>query len=201
MRINWETPVDELYHGENVAYIDLDADEIVHFKYIKREKLPNGKYRYYYDQSELERYKNEADQAQKDYQKANMKVANARVNKKTADYKLDRAYEKRRSARTTNEIVDAGNARNKAYKGVQAAERALNIAENNRKTARILADDAKKAYNKKKIISFPARTIAKGAVKVANLFSGANKKPKKKSKKKSGSKVTYSSTSSLMYVK
>ena len=29
--------------------IELADDELMHWKYIKRVKLPNGKYRYYYD--------------------------------------------------------------------------------------------------------------------------------------------------------
>lgn len=32
-----------------IKYIDLNPSELMHWKYIKREKLPNGKYRYYYD--------------------------------------------------------------------------------------------------------------------------------------------------------
>jgi len=38
-----------------MKYIDLDPDVLVHWKYIKRVKLSNGKYRYYYDESELDR--------------------------------------------------------------------------------------------------------------------------------------------------
>ena len=52
MRINLDTPISELYHEDNIAYIDLDEGELMHWKYIKREKLPNGKWRYYYDESE-----------------------------------------------------------------------------------------------------------------------------------------------------
>jgi hypothetical protein len=35
-------------HRYNIAYIDLDEDEIMHWKYIKKEKV-GGKWRYYYD--------------------------------------------------------------------------------------------------------------------------------------------------------
>ena len=46
-------PIQELAHGRNIRYIDLDEDEMMHWKYIKRVKLSNGKYRYYYDESVL----------------------------------------------------------------------------------------------------------------------------------------------------
>lgn len=55
-KLSWDTPIDELYHSDNdpeLGYIDLDEDELVHWKYIKREKLPNGKWRYYYDKEQM----------------------------------------------------------------------------------------------------------------------------------------------------
>lgn len=54
---------DKLFHGRNIRYIDLDPDELIHWKYIKRMKLSNGKYRYYYDESELKIAKGKADAA------------------------------------------------------------------------------------------------------------------------------------------
>lgn len=47
MRINWDTPVDDLKNHDGISYIELDDDEICHWKYIKREKI-KGKWRYYY---------------------------------------------------------------------------------------------------------------------------------------------------------
>lgn len=56
MRITWDTPISELMHSDdNTAYIDLDEGELMHWKYIKREKLPNGKWRYYYDKDALKK--------------------------------------------------------------------------------------------------------------------------------------------------
>lgn len=53
-RISWDTSLSELMHSdENLAYIDLDEGELMHWKYIKREKQPNGKWRYYYDKEEM----------------------------------------------------------------------------------------------------------------------------------------------------
>ena len=53
MRIEWDTPVDILMHSATIDYVDLDEDEIMHWKYIKKEKRPNGKWRYYYDTDQL----------------------------------------------------------------------------------------------------------------------------------------------------
>lgn len=53
-RLCWDTPLTELQHSE-LAYIDLDEGELMHWKYIKREKLPNGKWRYFYDKDELKK--------------------------------------------------------------------------------------------------------------------------------------------------
>ena len=43
----------ELRHGRVIGYIDLDEGELMHWKYIKKKKLPNGKWRYYYDVAQL----------------------------------------------------------------------------------------------------------------------------------------------------
>ena len=50
MRVTMDTPISELMHSdtpdiENIYYIDLDEDELMHWKYIKKERLPNGKCR------------------------------------------------------------------------------------------------------------------------------------------------------------
>ena len=56
MRITWDTPVSELMHSEDdgIRYIDLDEGELMHWKYIKREKV-NGKWRYYYKDTEYDK--------------------------------------------------------------------------------------------------------------------------------------------------
>lgn len=38
----------ELMHSRSIRYIDLDEDEMMHWKYIYKKKV-NGKWRYYYD--------------------------------------------------------------------------------------------------------------------------------------------------------
>ena len=58
-----------LFHGQ---FHELPDDALMHWKYIKREKLPNGKYKYYYDIGENQKQKFE--QAEKNfYTKANQR--------------------------------------------------------------------------------------------------------------------------------
>ncbi len=40
--------IQELRHGRDIRYIDLDEDEMMHYKYLYKKKV-NGKWRYYYD--------------------------------------------------------------------------------------------------------------------------------------------------------
>lgn len=202
MRINWDTPMEELYHSDNVAYIDLDEDEICHWKYIKRVKLPNGKWRYFYDQSELEQYMRIADRANNAVSQSRNEVQNARANLDRAEAELsdavDRVSKRAKAsgmrgikAPRVDRAIDKYNAaKEKVYKAEKVYEHAIAVAA-----------DKERKYNRKKIVSFPARTIAKGAVMVANFFSGTNEKPKiKKPKKKKVSRVTYSSSVSLKSV-
>lgn len=70
-------------YRNQIYYIDLDPDELVHWKYIKREKLSNGKYRYY--------YKDDAyDKAREDYHNANVKYNEASM--MTDAYRKHSAY-------------------------------------------------------------------------------------------------------------
>lgn len=55
MKVTKDTTVEELIHGKKLAYIDLDEGELLHWKYIKKKKLPNGKWRYYYDFDSLKK--------------------------------------------------------------------------------------------------------------------------------------------------
>lgn len=64
-RLFWDTPITELQHSDiDIAYVDLDEGELMHWKYIKREKLSNGRWRYYYDKDALKSdVKNATDKA------------------------------------------------------------------------------------------------------------------------------------------
>lgn len=198
MRINWDTPIEELYHSNNIAYIDLDEDEICHWKYIKREKLPNGKWRYFYDQSELDAMRDEYKTAQSNAWRAGAEWGNAKGETKKAYENKKKADTDHNFSRGLDEARKTYNAKQRASADYLKAKSAEYAAEQRSHSAYAEYQKLEKKYNTKKIVSFPARTVAKGAVKVANFLSGANKKSKiKKPKKKKVSRVTYSSSVSL----
>lgn len=85
-RLSWDTPMSELMHSDEIDlsqydYIDLDEDEIMHWKYIKREKV-NGKWRYYYDKDEM---KNDVKGFFKETGDKISKAALTKVNKVTSN--------------------------------------------------------------------------------------------------------------------
>lgn len=142
----------ELMHS-SIKYIDLGPDEIMHWKYIKREKLSNGKYRYYYDESVLKKYENHA--------------------KRTEEVAKEHA---RYAAFADMDFQDK--ARSDKYSNKQRIAAADKYIEY-QKRFRISNREAKKAakrYELQKIISFPERTISKGIVAIANLLSKLGRK-------------------------
>lgn len=127
-------------NASKICYIDLAEGELMHWKYIKRVKLPNGKYRYYYDADSL---KNDARNA-------------IGINQKKA-YENASAYEQRVLFRKGAAISNAGeSARALANKNHYAYEsgakhdthaknmRKLNKYVNEYASAKALED---KAYN------------------------------------------------------
>ena len=60
-RVTGDMTMDELMHAMGYSYVDLDEDELFHWKYIKREKV-NGKWRYWYKDT-LESIDNAIDSA------------------------------------------------------------------------------------------------------------------------------------------
>lgn len=77
-----------LPRDRDIRHIDLDEGELCHWKYIKREKLPNGKWRYYYDygQSQLADYnwhKKQYDSASARYDKSSDAMMNFYKNSKS----------------------------------------------------------------------------------------------------------------------
>lgn len=156
-----------------ISYIDLSEDEIVHWKYIKRTKMSNGKWRYYYDESNLTSQKAEADKA----------TAEAWRNK-SAMISAQKSYGAAQTAKIIaatryDNLRKSGTAK---YSEVRAAKDAYNVADHKDKVARIKASAAKTKYNssaeraeklvkkyeRKKLISLPRRTISSGIVAVNN---------------------------------
>jgi hypothetical protein len=160
--LNSNISIDVLARDYNIAYIDLDEGELMHWKYIKRVKLPNGKWRYYYDQSELDKAKLDATIANKNYEMAKKMDTLAEKSKKGPLGPITK--------RVTN---------SKAYK-------------NNMSKLKSNARKKTAKYYTKSVASFPARTISKGIVNIANSLSKSSNSSKKKK-----SRVTYSVSSSL----
>ena len=152
MRIDLDTPIAELIHCNNTIYIDLDADVIVHWKYVKREKLANGKYRYYYDESDIKKLEEEYSN-----------LSSATVNKAAITSKQ---YQRLSKMKPTD----------RHYAKTKEA------FETNKKTLESMlsrSDALSKKLQKKKMSTFAERTISKGAVAVANFFSNVFSKTKK----------------------
>lgn len=164
MRIDWDTPVDVLMHGDNIGYIDLNEDEICHWKYVKREKLPNGKWRYYYDVDQL---------------KDDLGVDERRRYKKVKS-----EYE--RSSKRADETFDNWMRYYKSYDYKDAGSRARNTdLRITAKAARDTYNEWTKKYNESwnDYMNTPLGKLAKatepierGAKVVSNFFSGIFKK-------------------------
>ena len=170
------TPVDILMHGGDINYIDLNEGELCHWKYIKREKLPNGKYRYSYDESELKEAAKNVEKAQKDS-----------VNKAFDVYNAKQDFAKARTEVGKANIHNYARPSADSYKEYATASVNYGIKEYNLKKAQTAhkeavskANAAERKYQTKKITSFAARTISKGIVKIANLLSGSSSKKKKR---------------------
>lgn len=171
------TPVDVLIHGDDISYIDLAEDEIMHWRYIKREKLPNGKYRYYYDEKELNKYKLEAEQATKNTEKAKSKYG-------MAYHKYGRAKEAEGKAHSNYRNV-LNNGKSNIIDWIKAND-IVTRSTANAKTAKKESDEAKREYEKatrnaqklvqkyerKKVTSFVSRAVSKGIVAVSNWLNG-----------------------------
>lgn len=177
-----------------IKYIDLNTGELMHWKYIKREKLPNGKWRYYYDESELTKSRKRIDKYTTLGLRASAKAANAMGDAEKAKKDSNSAWVKKNTARTLADLGAAAKQEMKAEERKRKADMDVKTYTDISKHYHAMAEHETKKYNMKKITSLPARAISKGAVAVANFFENA-----KKAKKKNKPVVT--STHSLMYYK
>lgn len=146
-----------IMHGQ---LVELTDDELMHWKYIKREKK-NGRWVYYYDEAAANRDDGN------NYQKA----LNAERHQFKRSLQLTDA-EKR--------LAETGATKDqKIYYGRQVeAYDDYKLARENAKRAEKAATRAWKKYHLNNVKNFAARTISKGTVKVANLFSGLFSKKK-----------------------
>lgn len=162
MLIDWSTPVEVLTRGDDVAYIDLDAGELMHWKYIKRVKLPNGKYRYYYDIGQ-------DDRAEMDYRKNELSKAERR--KEDAHKKRSEDFERVSNAKNEKD-------RAAAVKDFNTSVDRMDKAMKDTDTARQQYNNAVKSYEKTPLykIEKSKNAIKKGANAISKLFSNLRRK-------------------------
>lgn len=132
-----------LYHSD--TYLGEDySDGIKHWKYIKKEKLANGKTRYYYTEQEMneaardvaDKFTNAMRESNK-YSERGTLYPSSKTNGKTIHYQVERTDYSEEKA-------------NKAWKDHGKASR---------------------KYQLQKLVDVPKRILSKGAVWVANLFN------------------------------
>lgn len=130
---------DEIVHSD--IYLGKDfSDGIRHWKYIKREKLSNGKYRYYYKDDKLDELRRQESSAEKQYLLKHLKTSI-----KDSDFVKDYAESQKRGLYTNTD------------------SRELYKLEKKYETT------AKKVRNYY-IATTPRRIISKGIAAIANLF-------------------------------
>lgn len=135
-----------IIHGQ---LVEVSDDVLMHWKYIKREKK-NGRWVYYYDQSA---YDNSI--AVKDYEvkKQLLKKAEQQSMRDNVNYRVNSKLNST-DWKTEHELAE---------KAIQSKIKYYDL--------KASAKEAEKRYKNAQIRTFAARTISKGAVKVANLFS------------------------------
>lgn len=136
-----------------------NTDDLRHWKYVKREKK-NGKWRYYYKNSEL-------DNAKKEYDNAKDHSLVANINRATNQVSLD-------TAKKEFEKDGKVTAEEKAVLDYQKS--AAETSKREHAAAEKRLAEAKKKYQKTKIKTIIPSVIAKGVAAIGNLFSKRKKK-------------------------
>ena len=152
-----------LHNNGSLSYVDLDDSELMHWKYVKKKRLPNGKWRYYYDVNQLKNDLGFDERAA--YRKAVEREASAyndwqdKTAKATRYLSLSRKY--------GEPVHDA----NKKFKNTMASDW-TNSYKTYVKRGKELAD-AESAYMKTPLgkLSKMTRAIFAGAQIVASIFS------------------------------
>lgn len=140
---------------------EFSDDELMHWKYVKKTKK-NGRWVYYYDESEKNRAKESLDKASALYFKAGINNQNAEIDLENAGRRMNTHINNPdRDGTKTAEIFEA---RDKAWDNYQKTHRAKYEAGKRYYAART-------TYQKVLTKDLTKKKIAKGAVKVANFFS------------------------------
>ena len=156
------------YYGNQV----YNWNDVLHWKYIKRERV-NGKWRYYYHdpeyQSALNNYNSAKSRAltnslkraasKADYDQAHTRVLNDwKLSKDGKKYVWTATPQTRRNRRLEDEARQEYLKYDQRFRVAQMAE-----------------SIARKKYIKNKLSSIPRRIVAKGAARIANFLSKYSK--------------------------
>lgn len=152
----------------NGTFREISDEELMHFKYIKREKV-NGKWVYYYDKkqadADLKRYEDKATEARENRTHQLGRSINSKLDLERAEAARDKVY-----ARGITNVGDVA-ARAVADRQVGLAKGATYLTAYDVRHADKVAKKYEKKYQKMKLKQVAHSTISKGIVKVANFFS------------------------------
>lgn len=165
MRIDGYTPVEVLRHGNSIAYIDLDDGELMHWKYIKRVKLPNGKWRYYYDVGQ---------KARAMMYRSKQELVTAEEAEKDARMKRDHDLDRLKKSKSTKETNDAFEDLDTSHYWVKKRTRETNFRKEAYHLA-VLEYEKTPLYKLEK----SKKSIEKGMKAISKAFSNLFKKKKK----------------------
>lgn len=156
-----------LIHGQIYT---MSEDELMHWKYIKREKQPDGSYKYYYDTSE-------EDNAWKNSKKAEYEATKAGGKMGAAQLKAQEAYNKWRNSAPYGAALDIKQAkelkkeRDKLYEEYLKAQKEADEATAAYKAAKKKAEKTVNKYKAQKIGNFLNKTVSKGITAVTQLLT------------------------------
>lgn len=166
-----------LIHGQLCT---MSEDELMHFKYIKREKLPDGSYRYYYDTTDELKAKQAAANEEAERQTKNYEAARSMAEKsdQEADKWHKRGYEAYSSGKTAASEFAEGQLRYYMKAGDEYKTKSKQYK------AQLDAATAKGEEIAKELTRREGRAslsslddaIGEGLAYIANLFSGLFKK-------------------------
>ena len=158
------------YIMHNGTFREVTDEELMHWKYIKKEKK-NGKWVYIYDESELQRAKKDAEKAQKKADRTASRYETTKIGTKaTADAyaKADYEFKKKYGSATLLDmlnaaitktkkddgLVDAWNKRARAGQATDSAEKTETRAKASAHAAAKKAKEATEKYEKMKVKTF-----------------------------------------------
>lgn len=146
----------------------VSENELMHWKYVKREKK-NGRWVYYYNDREYEKAKKANETAQKELNTQAYRTGAAKAN-----YTINRElYDKRHGSAIGGRSLSKSEA--KEFSEISKRQSKYISEANKLDSAEKKAKKASKKYKKVSLKTLPRRTAAKGAAAVMNVLSKLHK--------------------------